>query len=106
MIAATFSSLAEATLANPWPCASPEACASQEFYQIPGANPMYVPRGSVIGLSYVMKAKAAYDNVSSAVYCTIVYCSHFFTHTPPHSPFQPHGDGRHRQDDALRLGGA
>ena len=47
MIAATFSSLAEATLANPWPCASPEACASQEFYQIPGANPMYVPRGSV-----------------------------------------------------------
>ena len=63
MIAATFSSLAEATLANPWPCASPEACASQEFYQIPGANPMYVPRGSVIGLSYVMKAKAAYDNV-------------------------------------------
>ena len=83
IVAAIAPHLAHASPANPWPCASPEACASQEFYQIPGANPMYVPRGSVIGLSYVMKAKAAYDTfpLLNTVPCLLLTFLH-----PPSTP--------------------
>ena len=84
IVAAIAPHLAHASPANPWPCASPEACASQEFYQIPGANPMYVPRGSVKGLSYVMKAKAAHDKRFPLLYTVPCLLLTFL-----HPPFTP-----------------
>ena len=101
LIAATFHSLAEATLANPWPCASPEACASQEFYQIPGANPMYVSAlgGTCCGeRERSPSADAAQETLSNCCHSSLTHHPH-----PLYSLASTGGKGKKMPFDSAEL---